>query len=48
MPVYNAANWLQETLESVCRQTFTGSLELSVFNDASTVSSQRMSFMGGD
>lgn len=43
MPVYNAENWLQEALESVCKQTFSGSLELSVFNDASTVSLQRNS-----
>ena len=38
MPVHNGAKWLAESLGSVLTQTFTGSMELSVFNDASTVS----------
>lgn len=38
MTVHNAAQWLEEALDSVHSQTFTGSLELSVFDDASTVS----------
>ena len=38
MPMRNAARWLEEALQSVAAQTFAGSLELSVFDDASTVS----------
>ncbi len=38
MPVHNGAAWLDEALSSVLEQTFTGTMELSVFNDASTVS----------
>ena len=38
MPIYNASEWLEEALQSVLQQSFTGSLELSVFNDGSTVS----------
>ncbi|XP_060076510.1 UDP-GlcNAc:betaGal beta-1,3-N-acetylglucosaminyltransferase-like protein 1 [Ylistrum balloti] len=36
MPVYNGDQWLAESLQSVCNQEFQGSLELSVYNDAST------------
>ncbi|XP_043925646.1 UDP-GlcNAc:betaGal beta-1,3-N-acetylglucosaminyltransferase-like protein 1 [Protopterus annectens] len=39
LPVHNAAAWLDECLESVCQQDFEGSMELSVFNDASKDSS---------
>ncbi|XP_078294088.1 queuosine-tRNA galactosyltransferase isoform X3 [Panthera onca] len=35
LPVYNAELWLDECLESVLQQDFEGSMELSVFNDAS-------------
>ena len=38
MPVYNGAEWLEETLASILAQTFTGQMELSVYNDGSTVS----------
>jgi len=37
MTVYNASKWLEEALGSVASQTFAGSLELSVFDDTSTV-----------
>lgn len=40
LPVYNAELWLEECLNSILNQDFTGSLELSVFNDASTDKSQ--------
>ncbi len=36
--MHNASRWLEETLSSVVEQTFTGSMELSVYDDASTVS----------
>nr|XP_014426826.1 UDP-GlcNAc:betaGal beta-1,3-N-acetylglucosaminyltransferase-like protein 1 isoform X3 [Pelodiscus sinensis] len=35
LPVHNAECWLDECLKSVVEQDFQGSLELSVFNDAS-------------
>ncbi|XP_053232103.1 UDP-GlcNAc:betaGal beta-1,3-N-acetylglucosaminyltransferase-like protein 1 isoform X2 [Podarcis raffonei] len=35
LPVYNAECWLDECLKSVLEQDFQGSMELSVFNDAS-------------
>lgn len=38
MPVYNASCWLDECLQGILQQDFTGSTELSVFDDASTVS----------
>lgn len=38
MPVYNASCWLDECLQAVSQQDFTGTMELSVFDDASTVS----------
>lgn len=38
MPMYNASPWLDECLQSVLDQDFTGTMELSVFDDASTVS----------
>lgn len=38
MPVYNASPWLDECLQAITQQDFTGSMELSVFDDASTVS----------
>ena len=37
MSAFNASKWLEEVLGSVAAQTFAGSLELSVFDDASTV-----------
>ncbi|XP_042559414.1 UDP-GlcNAc:betaGal beta-1,3-N-acetylglucosaminyltransferase-like protein 1 [Clupea harengus] len=40
MPVYNASCWLDECLEAVLNQDFTGTMELSVFDDASTDSSR--------
>ncbi|XP_075759639.1 queuosine-tRNA galactosyltransferase isoform X2 [Pelodiscus sinensis] len=39
LPVHNAECWLDECLKSVLEQDFQGSLELSVFNDASKDSS---------
>lgn len=38
MPVYNAACWLDECLQAIMQQDFTGTMQLSVFDDASTVS----------
>lgn len=35
--MYNAAHWLEETLSSIINQTFTGSLEVSIYDDGSTV-----------
>nr|XP_044600258.1 UDP-GlcNAc:betaGal beta-1,3-N-acetylglucosaminyltransferase-like protein 1 isoform X3 [Equus asinus] len=35
LPVHNAEAWLDECLRSVLQQDFEGSMELSVFNDAS-------------
>ncbi|KAM5149372.1 queuosine-tRNA galactosyltransferase isoform 3-T3 [Callospermophilus lateralis] len=35
LPVHNAELWLDECLESVLQQDFQGTMELSVFNDAS-------------
>ncbi|XP_066560234.1 queuosine-tRNA galactosyltransferase isoform X2 [Amia ocellicauda] len=35
LPVHNAACWLDDSLGSVLEQDFQGSMELSVFNDAS-------------
>ena len=40
LPVYNAEKWLDETLHSVLQQSFEGQFELSIYNDASTVSIQ--------
>lgn len=37
MPVYNASCWLDECLQAISEQDFTGSMELSVYDDASTV-----------
>ncbi|XP_055013903.1 UDP-GlcNAc:betaGal beta-1,3-N-acetylglucosaminyltransferase-like protein 1 isoform X1 [Boleophthalmus pectinirostris] len=42
MPVHNAAHWLEECLESILHQDFTGSMELSVFDDASTDDSRKI------
>ncbi|KAF0037692.1 hypothetical protein F2P81_010566 [Scophthalmus maximus] len=36
MPVYNASCWLDECLQAISEQDFTGSMELSVYDDAST------------
>lgn len=36
MPVYNASCWLDECLQAILHQDFTGTMELSVFDDAST------------
>ncbi|XP_062886836.1 UDP-GlcNAc:betaGal beta-1,3-N-acetylglucosaminyltransferase-like protein 1 [Mobula hypostoma] len=35
LPVHNAARWLDECLQSVLDQDFQGSMQLSIFNDAS-------------
>lgn len=35
--MYNAEPWLNECLKSVLQQDFEGTMELSVFNDASQV-----------
>ncbi|XP_041694970.1 UDP-GlcNAc:betaGal beta-1,3-N-acetylglucosaminyltransferase-like protein 1 isoform X2 [Coregonus clupeaformis] len=36
MPVYNASCWLDECLQGILDQDYTGSMELSVYDDAST------------
>ena len=36
MPVYNCERWLEESLLSIIKQDFAGSLQLCVFNDSST------------
>ena len=38
MTVYNASRWLDDNLQSILAQTFAGTLELSIYNDGSTVS----------
>ena len=38
MTVHNAAEWIEDALRSILAQTFQGKLELSLFDDASTVS----------
>ncbi|KAG7485383.1 hypothetical protein JOB18_009187 [Solea senegalensis] len=42
MPVYNASCWLDECLQAILEQDFTGSMELSVFDDASTDDSRKV------
>ncbi|XP_057700409.1 queuosine-tRNA galactosyltransferase isoform X2 [Corythoichthys intestinalis] len=42
MPVYNASCWLDECLQAILDQDFTGSMELSVFDDASTDDSRKV------
>ena len=41
MPVHNASNYLNETLSSLLFQSYDGELELSIFDDASTVSQSK-------
>ena len=38
MPMKNAAPWLSEALESLLAQSYDGPMELTVFNDGSSVS----------
>ncbi|MCJ8748171.1 hypothetical protein PDJAM_G00162470 [Pangasius djambal] len=40
IPVYNGAKWLDECLQAVLEQDFRGTLEISVFDDASTDNSR--------
>ncbi|XP_053192169.1 UDP-GlcNAc:betaGal beta-1,3-N-acetylglucosaminyltransferase-like protein 1 [Scomber japonicus] len=42
MPVYNASCWLDECLQAILQQDFTGTMELSVFDDASTDDSRKV------
>ncbi|XP_053333300.1 UDP-GlcNAc:betaGal beta-1,3-N-acetylglucosaminyltransferase-like protein 1 isoform X3 [Clarias gariepinus] len=42
IPVYNGANWLDECLQAVLEQDFQGTLEISVFDDASTDNSREI------
>ncbi|XP_028828211.1 queuosine-tRNA galactosyltransferase isoform X1 [Denticeps clupeoides] len=42
LPVYNAACWMEECLQSVLHQDFEGRMELSVFDDASTDGSRAL------
>nr|XP_057935910.1 UDP-GlcNAc:betaGal beta-1,3-N-acetylglucosaminyltransferase-like protein 1 isoform X1 [Doryrhamphus excisus] len=42
MPVYNASFWLDECLQAILDQDFSGSMELSVFDDASTDDSRKV------
>ncbi|XP_072240354.1 queuosine-tRNA galactosyltransferase isoform X1 [Leuresthes tenuis] len=42
MPVYNASCWLDECLQAILHQDFAGSMELSVFDDASTDDSRKV------
>uniref|UniRef100_A0AAQ4R3P8 UDP-GlcNAc:betaGal beta-1,3-N-acetylglucosaminyltransferase-like 1 n=1 Tax=Gasterosteus aculeatus aculeatus TaxID=481459 RepID=A0AAQ4R3P8_GASAC len=41
-PMYNASGWLDECLQAVIQQDFTGTMELSVFDDASTDDSRKV------
>ncbi|KAF7656673.1 hypothetical protein LDENG_00037690 [Lucifuga dentata] len=42
MPVYNASCWLDECLQAILHQDFTGTMELSVYDDASTDDSRKV------
>ncbi|CAJ1053138.1 UDP-GlcNAc:betaGal beta-1%2C3-N-acetylglucosaminyltransferase-like protein 1 [Xyrichtys novacula] len=42
IPVYNASCWLDECLQAVTNQDFTGTMELSIFDDASTDDSRKV------
>ncbi|XP_040003100.1 UDP-GlcNAc:betaGal beta-1,3-N-acetylglucosaminyltransferase-like protein 1 isoform X2 [Xiphias gladius] len=42
MPVYNASSWLDECLQAILQQDFNGSMELSVYDDASTDDSRKV------
>ncbi|XP_029359881.1 queuosine-tRNA galactosyltransferase isoform X2 [Echeneis naucrates] len=42
MPVHNASCWLDECLQAILQQDFTGSMELSVYDDASTDDSRQV------
>uniref|UniRef100_A0A3Q3E1Y3 UDP-GlcNAc:betaGal beta-1,3-N-acetylglucosaminyltransferase-like 1 n=1 Tax=Labrus bergylta TaxID=56723 RepID=A0A3Q3E1Y3_9LABR len=42
MPMYNASCWLDECLQAISLQDFTGTMELSVFDDASTDDSRKV------
>lgn len=42
MTVYNASRWLDDTLQSILAQTFTGTLQLSIYNDGSTDTSMEL------
>ena len=48
VPVHNAAAWLPDCLQSVCAQTFSQRLELSVYDDASTDASVAVVASWGD
>ncbi|MEQ2244922.1 UDP-GlcNAc:betaGal beta-1,3-N-acetylglucosaminyltransferase-like protein 1 [Ilyodon furcidens] len=42
IPVHNASCWLKECLQAILQQDFAGSMELSVFDDASTDDSRKV------
>ncbi|XP_060583301.1 UDP-GlcNAc:betaGal beta-1,3-N-acetylglucosaminyltransferase-like protein 1 isoform X2 [Ruditapes philippinarum] len=42
LPVHNADKWLDECLQSVVNQTYSGSLELSVYQDSCTDNSEEI------
>ncbi|XP_032398052.1 queuosine-tRNA galactosyltransferase [Etheostoma spectabile] len=42
MPMYNASCWLDECLQAILHQDFAGTMELSVFDDASTDDSRNV------
>ncbi|XP_077427563.1 queuosine-tRNA galactosyltransferase isoform X2 [Vanacampus margaritifer] len=42
MPMYNASCWLDECLQAILYQDFTGIMELSIFDDASTDDSKKV------
>uniref|UniRef100_A0A3Q2QLK5 UDP-GlcNAc:betaGal beta-1,3-N-acetylglucosaminyltransferase-like 1 n=1 Tax=Fundulus heteroclitus TaxID=8078 RepID=A0A3Q2QLK5_FUNHE len=42
LPVHNASCWLEECLQAILDQDFTGSMELSAFDDASTDDSRKV------
>lgn len=42
MPMRNAAPWLPEALESLLSQSYDGPMELTVFNDGSSVSFHKL------
>ncbi len=37
MPVFNGAEWLEDSLSPLLQQTFKGNLEVSIYNDGSLV-----------
>ena len=38
MPVLNGEKWIEDCFHSIINQSFSGTMEVSIFNDGSTVS----------